>query len=31
MFSELKAPMGIFSIYGNHDYGDYISWETKAA
>jgi predicted MPP superfamily phosphohydrolase len=31
MFSEIKAPMGIFSIYGNHDYGDYISWETKAA
>lgn len=31
MFSELKAPMGVYSIYGNHDYGDYISWETKAA
>lgn len=31
MFSELKAPMGIFSIYGNHDYGDYVRWETKAA
>lgn len=31
MFSELKAPMGIFSIYGNHDYGDYVRWESKAA
>ncbi len=31
MFSELKAPMGVFSIYGNHDYGDYMRWENKAA
>jgi predicted MPP superfamily phosphohydrolase len=23
MFSEIKAPMGVFSIYGNHDYGEY--------
>lgn len=31
MFSEIKAPMGVFSIYGNHDYGDYISWKNKEA
>lgn len=31
MFSDIKAPMGVFSIYGNHDYGDYISWKSKAA
>jgi uncharacterized protein len=26
IFSQLKAPMGVYSILGNHDYGDYISW-----
>jgi len=33
-FKELKAPFGQFSILGNHDYGDYIHWnseEEKAA
>lgn len=28
MFSELKAPMGKYSILGNHDYGDYSDWKT---
>jgi predicted MPP superfamily phosphohydrolase len=28
IFSRLKAPMGVFSILGNHDYGDYAWWET---
>jgi predicted MPP superfamily phosphohydrolase len=23
VFSQLKAPMGVYSILGNHDYGDY--------
>lgn len=27
--SEIKAPMGIFSILGNHDYGDYIQWSSS--
>ncbi|MEO6539388.1 MAG: metallophosphoesterase [Ferruginibacter sp.] len=26
VFSQLKAPMGVFSIFGNHDYGDYVKW-----
>lgn len=26
MFSRLKAPMGVYSILGNHDYGDYMQW-----
>jgi len=24
----LKAPMGVFSIMGNHDYGDYTQWNS---
>jgi len=30
MFSQLKAPFGQFSILGNHDYGDYIQWDSDA-
>lgn len=30
MFSALKAPYGQYSILGNHDYGDYADWKTKA-
>jgi predicted MPP superfamily phosphohydrolase len=33
-FSQLRAPFGQFSTLGNHDYGDYIEWnsdEEKAA
>lgn len=26
MFAKLKAPMGVYSILGNHDYGDYARW-----
>ncbi len=28
LLSEIKAPMGVFSILGNHDYGDYVSWNS---
>ena len=28
VFSHLKAPMGVYSILGNHDYGDYVRWES---
>jgi predicted MPP superfamily phosphohydrolase len=29
-FSQLRAPYGQFSILGNHDYGDYIEWNSEA-
>ena len=31
VFNKLRAPMGVFSITGNHDYGDYKSWGSKEA
>ena len=27
--SKIKAPMGVFSIMGNHDYGDYAKWDSQ--
>lgn len=30
-FAGLRASMGKYSILGNHDYGDYIQWETIGA
>lgn len=29
VFNRLKAPMGVYSTLGNHDYGDYVAWPTK--
>ncbi len=26
IFSKLRAPMGVYSVTGNHDYGDYAAW-----
>ncbi len=31
VFSKLKAPMGKYSILGNHDYGDYTNWPSAQA
>jgi len=31
VFGKLKAPMGKFSILGNHDYGYYSKWPSEAA
>jgi predicted MPP superfamily phosphohydrolase len=28
-FGKLTAPMGKYSVLGNHDYGDYAKWETE--
>lgn len=28
VFSEINAPMGVFSVLGNHDYGDYVNWDS---
>ena len=29
-FGRLSAKEGVYSVLGNHDYGDYVNWETKA-
>ncbi len=31
VFKKLKAPMGVHSIMGNHDYGDYKAWSSPQA
>jgi predicted MPP superfamily phosphohydrolase len=31
VLNKLTAPMGVFSTLGNHDYGDYVHWETPEA
>jgi predicted MPP superfamily phosphohydrolase len=31
VFNKIKAPHGVFSILGNHDYGDYVSWDSPEA
>ncbi|WP_295795940.1 metallophosphoesterase [Mucilaginibacter sp.] len=29
-FAQVKAAYGKYSVLGNHDYGDYIKWDTEA-
>ncbi|MEH6657763.1 metallophosphoesterase [Leeuwenhoekiella marinoflava] len=31
LFSTLKAKDGVYSVLGNHDYGDYANWESQNA
>jgi hypothetical protein len=31
VFDKLRAPLGVFSITGNHDYGDYKTWDSEQA
>lgn len=30
VFDKLKAPLGVYSTLGNHDYGDYAAWDSPA-
>lgn len=29
IFDKVRAPMGVFSVTGNHDYGDYHNWASQ--
>jgi predicted MPP superfamily phosphohydrolase len=31
VFKTLNAPLGVYSVLGNHDYGDYVSWPSDEA
>ena len=31
VWRSIKAPMGVFSTLGNHDYGDYVQWDSEEA
>jgi predicted MPP superfamily phosphohydrolase len=31
VFTKIKAPLGVYSILGNHDYGDYVPWPSREA
>jgi len=28
ILKQITAPMGVYSIFGNHDYGDYVEWDS---
>ena len=30
-FSGLKSTFGVYSVLGNHDYGDYVHWKSREA
>jgi predicted MPP superfamily phosphohydrolase len=31
VFNQLQAPLGVYSTLGNHDYGDYVRWDSNEA
>ncbi len=30
IFARLRAPLGVYSVLGNHDYGDYVRWPSPS-
>lgn len=31
IFGRLQAPMGVYSVLGNHDYADYVQWDSPSS
>ena len=31
VLGQIRGKLGVFSVLGNHDYGDYVSWSTRTA
>ena len=31
IFDKIRAPLGVYSVTGNHDYGDYYNWSSREA
>ncbi len=31
LFGRLQAPLGVYSVLGNHDYADYVRWDSATA
>ncbi len=31
ILGKIEATFGVFSIFGNHDYGDYVNWQNREA
>ena len=31
IFGKISAPLGVYAVTGNHDYGDYKAWASAEA